>query len=97
MRTYIGGHEAVSDIECAELALGTLLELWLGVEGESEDERVARLDAARDILADDPQMPDRAARAALDVIEANAPSLFNVRPLARPGMAKACVAGRAVA
>ncbi|MFF4736323.1 hypothetical protein ACFY2W_10580 [Streptomyces sp. NPDC001262] len=97
MRTYIGGQQAVSDIECAELALGTLLELWLGVEGESAEERAARLDAARDILADDPQMPDRTARAALDVIETNAPSLFNVRPLARPGMAKSRMAGKAVA
>ncbi|MGW2186609.1 hypothetical protein [Streptomyces sp. NPDC001719] len=97
MRTYIGGHRAVSDTECAELTLGTLLELWLGVPGESEDERAARLDAARDILADDPEMPDRAARAALDVIEANAEALFNVRPLARTGRTRVRAAGQAVA
>lgn len=61
MRAYIGGHEAVSDLDFAELALGTPPELWLGVEGESEEERAARLDAARGILAEDPGMPERLA------------------------------------
>ncbi|MEU7163842.1 hypothetical protein AB0A70_04250 [Streptomyces morookaense] len=97
MRTYIGGQQAVSDIECAELALGTLLELWLGVEGESAEERAARLDAARDILVEDPQMPDRAARAALDAIKSYAPSLFKVRPLTSPGKTKFRAVGKAVA
>lgn len=35
MRTYIGGQEAVSVNEFIELALGTPLELWLGVEGRA--------------------------------------------------------------
>ncbi|MFF3214033.1 hypothetical protein ACFYYB_25570 [Streptomyces sp. NPDC002886] len=84
MRTYIGGQEAVSVNEFIELALGTPLELWLGVEGESEEERAARLDAARDILADNPDLPDDVSRVAAQVIEANAPELFNVVPLIRP-------------
>ncbi|MFE9931794.1 hypothetical protein [Streptomyces sp. NPDC005533] len=83
MRTYIGGHEAVSTDEFIELALGTPLELWLGVEGESEEERAARLDAARDILAESPDLPDNVSRIAAQVIEANAPELFNVVPLMR--------------
>lgn len=48
----------------AEVVLGTPPELWLGVPGESAGERAARLDAARDILADDPGLPDRLARTA---------------------------------
>lgn len=83
MRTYIGGQEAVSVNEFIELALGTPLELWLGVEGESEEERAARLDAARDILAENPDLPDDVSRIAAQVIEVNAPELFNVVPLMR--------------
>ncbi|MEV8318878.1 hypothetical protein AB0Q95_32455 [Streptomyces sp. NPDC059900] len=84
MRSYIGGHEAVSDIDFVELALGTPLELWLGEHGESEMERAARLDAARDILAENPTMPDDAVRVAAQAVEAYAPELFHVVPLKRP-------------
>jgi hypothetical protein len=66
-----------------ELALGTPVELWLGVDGESEEERAAREDAARDILADAPNLPDDLVRIAAQVIEDN-PDLFDVVPLARP-------------
>ncbi|MEV0785897.1 hypothetical protein AB0I52_23615 [Streptomyces sp. NPDC050423] len=81
MRTYIGGHEAVSDTDFVELALGTPLDLWLGVEGESEMEAAARMDAARDILAANPDFPDRVSRVAAEAIEAFAPDIFNVIPL----------------
>ncbi|MEU8616967.1 hypothetical protein [Streptomyces sp. NPDC048623] len=84
MRTYIGGHQAVSTDDFVELALGTPVELWLGVEGETEEERAARMDAARDILADNPNLPDDVSRIAAEAIEAYAPELFNVVPLARP-------------
>ncbi|MEV5516948.1 hypothetical protein AB0L50_29245 [Streptomyces flaveolus] len=84
MRTYVGGHQAVSVNDFLELALGTPAELWLGVEGESAEEREARLDAARDILADNPSLPDDVARVVAEVIEAHAPELFNVHPLPRP-------------
>ncbi|MGW0534201.1 hypothetical protein [Streptomyces sp. NPDC003032] len=84
MRTYIGRQKAVSAEDFVELALGTPVELWLGVEGESEMERAARLDAARDILAENPGMPDDAIRIAAEAIEVHAPELFNVVPLARP-------------
>ncbi|WP_030768804.1 hypothetical protein [Streptomyces sp. NRRL F-2664] len=83
MRTYIGGQEAANVEEFIELALGTPLELWLGVEGETEEERAARLDAARDILAENPNLPDDVSWIAALVIEANAPELFNISPLVR--------------
>ncbi|MFE5810669.1 hypothetical protein [Streptomyces sp. NPDC056491] len=83
MRTYIGGQEAVSADAFIELALGTPVELWLGVEGESEEERAGRVDAARDILAENPGLPDDVSRIAAQVIEANATELFNVVPLMR--------------
>ncbi|WP_432127444.1 hypothetical protein [Streptomyces sp. bgisy082] len=86
MRTFIGGHQAVSANDFVELALGTPVELWLGVEGESEEERAARLDAARDILADNPNLPDEVSRVAAEAIEAFAPELFNVIPLVRPAV-----------
>ncbi|MGW1765335.1 hypothetical protein ACWCQL_14835 [Streptomyces sp. NPDC002073] len=83
MRTFIGGQEAVSADDFIELALGTPVELWLGVDGETEEERAARLDAARDILAENPNLPDDISRIASEVIEAYAPDLFNVIPLRR--------------
>ncbi|MGA5043981.1 hypothetical protein [Streptomyces arboris] len=87
MRTYIGGHQVVSDTDFVELALGTPLDLWLGVEGESEMERAAREDAARDILADNPDFPDRVSQVAAEAIEAHAPELFNVTLLPARGSA----------
>ncbi|MFF5008632.1 hypothetical protein ACFY3G_38085 [Streptomyces phaeochromogenes] len=83
MRTYIGRQQAFSTEDFAELALGTPVELWLGVEGESDEERAAREDAARDILADNPDLPDDLIRMAAQVIEDN-PDLFEVIPLSRP-------------
>ncbi|MFF3380977.1 hypothetical protein ACFYXF_49545 [Streptomyces sp. NPDC002680] len=82
MRTYIGRQQAVSAEDFAELALGTPVELWLGVEGESDEERAARLDAARDILAEHPELPDDLVRIAAEVVEAH-PELFDVIPLVR--------------
>ncbi|WP_327235741.1 hypothetical protein OG349_18965 [Streptomyces sp. NBC_01317] len=82
MRSIVAGHVAVTATEFVELALGSPLDLWLGVAGESEMERAARLDAARDILADEPDLPDRVSRVAAEAIEAFAPELFNVTPLA---------------
>jgi hypothetical protein len=102
MRAYIGHQQAISVEDFAELALGTPVELWLGVDGEPSEEctpcknraegdglcapcaeLAARLDAARDILADNPEMPDDLVRMAAQVIEDN-PDLFDVTPLARP-------------
>ncbi|QHF98129.1 hypothetical protein DEH18_00685 [Streptomyces sp. NHF165] len=59
MKFFIAGHEVVTEDDALELALGTPLELWLGVADESAEERVARLDAARDILAEEPELYDR--------------------------------------
>jgi hypothetical protein len=85
MKYIVAGHQAVTDAEFAELALGTPVELWLGVEGESDEERAARLDAARDILAEPEyrELPDDLVRLAARVVEDH-PDLFNVVPLARP-------------
>jgi hypothetical protein len=81
MRTYIGGEEARSTDEFLELALGTPLDLWLGADGESETERAARMDAARDILADDPGLLDRTTRLAVETIGATMPDLLRLAPL----------------
>ena len=85
MRNYIGRQQAISAEDFAELALGTPVELWLGVEGESDEERAARLDAARDILTDPEfrSLPDDLVRLAAQVVETH-PDLFNVVPLPRP-------------
>ncbi|QSY50195.1 MULTISPECIES: hypothetical protein [Streptomyces] len=82
MKTFIGGHQAIGTDEFIELALGTPLELWLGESGESEEERVARLDAARDILAENPDLPDEITRIIADLIEAQSAPL-NVTTLHR--------------
>jgi len=84
MKTFIGCTEARSTTEFIELALGTPLDLWLGEEGESEGERAARMDAARDILADDPTLFDRATRLAVESIAANMPDLLRLAPLTAP-------------
>ncbi|TQE23561.1 hypothetical protein Sipo8835_34670 [Streptomyces ipomoeae] len=104
MKYIVAGHQAVTATEFAELALGTPVELWLGVEGEPSEEcapcknraegdrlcavcaeRAARLDAARDILADPEfaSLPDDLVRLAARVVDDH-PELFNVVPLARP-------------
>lgn len=76
MKNFIGHNEARSTDEFIELALGTPLDLWLGVQGESNEERAAREAAARDILADDPGLFDRVSALAADLIA--------VAPLRRP-------------
>jgi hypothetical protein len=77
MKAFIGPHQVVTDDDALEIALGTPLELWLGVDGESEAERAARQDAARAILADDPELFDRAVRVVAD----------SLPPLRRPATA----------
>ena len=81
MRNYIGHDEARSTTEFIELALGTPPDLWLGDEGESKLERAARLDAARDILADDPSLLDRTTRLAVETLRATRPDLLRLAPL----------------
>ncbi|MFF7371967.1 hypothetical protein [Streptomyces tricolor] len=90
MKCIVAGHEAATAAEFAELALGTPVELWLGVEGESDEERAARLDAARDILCDPEYrgLPDDLVRLAARVVEDH-PDVFNVVPLVRPAHRRA--------
>ncbi|GHG60474.1 hypothetical protein [Streptomyces griseocarneus] len=55
MRTYVGHQEAVNDEDFEELAFGfeeDFRELFLGLPGESAEDRVARVSAARDVLAE---------------------------------------------
>jgi hypothetical protein len=53
MRTFVAGQEAHGDLEFAELALGIDVELFRGpLEFEAAEQRAAREDAARDVLAD---------------------------------------------
>ncbi len=97
MKDFIGGQLAVTDADLIELSIGagTPLELWLDEanEGESPEERAARLDAARDILADDPELIDRVTRMAVQAVEVRAPELLNVIPLTRRPAARRTVRG----
>ncbi|MFF3582687.1 hypothetical protein [Streptomyces mirabilis] len=53
MRTFVAGHEAHGDLEFAELALGLDVDLFRGpLESETDDERAAREDVAREVLRD---------------------------------------------
>ncbi|MFK4265336.1 hypothetical protein [Streptomyces milbemycinicus] len=98
MKSFIGHHEVATDTDYLELALGTPLELWLGEEGESDEGRAARLDAARDIIADDPELIDRATQIAAEAIETHVPALFhNVSRLPRPPRNTGRTAPKAVA
>jgi hypothetical protein len=96
MLNYVSGHRADTPQDFAELALGTPPELWLGVDGESDDERAARLDAARDILADPEyrDLPDALIRLAAQVVDDH-PDLFNVIPLPRPARRRTARRGAA--
>ncbi|WP_419996367.1 hypothetical protein [Streptomyces boninensis] len=84
MRSYVSGHQAVSAEDFAELALGTPPELWLGVPNESPAERAARLDAARDILAEWPELHERVSHLTTGALEVNAPKLAEVIAIPRP-------------
>ncbi|MFF0062657.1 hypothetical protein ACFYRC_14050 [Streptomyces sp. NPDC005279] len=97
MKNIVAGHVAVTATEFVELALGTPLDLWLGVEGESEMEQAARLDAARDILAAYPELPDTVSQVAAEAIESFAPELFNITPLPRLAGRRRARGGKAVA
>jgi hypothetical protein len=84
MKQYIGLHQAVNDTDFLELALGTPVELWLGEDGETPEERAARLDAARDILAEDPRMVERSTWLAVEAIGSTMPDLLRLAPAPAP-------------
>ncbi|MFK0104754.1 hypothetical protein [Streptomyces sp. NPDC091217] len=53
MRTFVAGQEAHGDTEFAELALGIDVDLFRGpLEFETDDDRTAREDVAREALRD---------------------------------------------
>ncbi|MCZ4123479.1 hypothetical protein [Streptomyces sp. H39-S7] len=81
MRNYVGHHRALTPNDFLELALGTPLELWLGEDGESEQERAAREAAARDILADDPALYDRTTALASETLSQCLPDLLKFAPV----------------
>ena len=51
-----------------------------GRGGRDAGERAARLDAARDILADDPSLVDRTTRLAVETIGTTMPDLLRLAP-----------------
>ncbi|MFI5768555.1 hypothetical protein ACIA74_08370 [Streptomyces sp. NPDC051658] len=100
MKNIVAGHVAVTATEFTELALGIDLELFTGPAVESELERAARLDVAREVLAELRESDPETA--------AYAESLLRTLPLKRqpsgrrPRRAvrrpvKRCAAGSAVA
>ncbi|WP_244338958.1 hypothetical protein [Streptomyces nitrosporeus] len=77
MKNIVAGHVAVTATEFIELALGIDLELFTGPAVESAMERAARLDVAREVLAELRESDPEAA--------AYAASLLRTLPLkARP-------------
>lgn len=52
MKCIVAGHEAVTAKDFAELAFGIDLELFTGSAAETDDDRRARLDVARAVLAE---------------------------------------------
>ncbi|AVZ74009.1 hypothetical protein SLUN_19430 [Streptomyces lunaelactis] len=52
MECIVAGHMAVTAVEITELVPAVDLDLFIGPNAESTSDRAARLDAARDILAD---------------------------------------------
>ncbi|GAA0496459.1 hypothetical protein [Streptomyces olivaceiscleroticus] len=81
MAYVIASFEDVQEFQDADddpmgLVIGTPTALWLGVPGESEEERLARLDAARHILADEPELMDLVTRITVAAIEADTPDLL---------------------
>ncbi|MCM2427552.1 hypothetical protein [Streptomyces sp. RKAG337] len=81
MRNYVGHHRALTSTDFLELALGTPLELWLGEEAESEQDRAVREAAARDILADDPTLYDRTIALAAETLGQSLPDLLRLAPV----------------
>ncbi|MFB7904853.1 hypothetical protein ACFC1T_00290 [Kitasatospora sp. NPDC056076] len=76
----VAAQTAATKDELSELALGVDSELFIGVPGESEIERAARMDAAADIVAD--------LRRADPLLAAYAERLLSMAPvpLRRPAM-----------
>ncbi|MFF8694979.1 hypothetical protein ACF08W_22545 [Streptomyces sp. NPDC015144] len=65
MKNIVAGREPVTATEFVELSLGIDLELFTGPDAESAQERAARLDVARAVLAElretDPEVAEYAA------------------------------------
>ncbi|GGR43230.1 hypothetical protein [Streptomyces netropsis] len=76
MKELTDRYEAAADDDLVELSLGTPLELWLGEKGESGEERAARLCAASDILAENPDLKDLVTRICAEAIVEDAPDLL---------------------
>ncbi|WP_333769828.1 hypothetical protein [Streptomyces sp. IBSBF 2435] len=86
MDDFIGPHRATTTNDFLELALGTPLDLWLGEDNETDEQRAAREAAARDILADDPGLFDRTTALAVETIGRTRPELLRLAPAARPAV-----------
>ncbi|MEU6967389.1 hypothetical protein AB0A71_06565 [Kitasatospora aureofaciens] len=71
MKLYVGDQEALTPLEFAELAFGYGIdaELFTGVEDESAEDRLVRLDVAREVLRDLPAPAARFASALMRTAE----------------------------
>ncbi|MGW4217796.1 hypothetical protein ACWEJZ_12345 [Streptomyces bacillaris] len=76
MKSIVAGREPVTATEFVELALGIDLELFTGSPTESAMDRAARLDVAREVLAELRESDPETA--------AYAESLLRTLPLKRP-------------
>ncbi|OMI37892.1 hypothetical protein SPAR_18963 [Streptomyces sparsogenes DSM 40356] len=81
MKCIVAGHEAVTAKDFAELAFGIDLELFTGSAAESDDDRRARLDVARAVLAELRQSDPEAAAYAASLLRTS--PLKGRRPAAR--------------
>ncbi|MFE7357567.1 hypothetical protein ACFU8Q_31575 [Streptomyces sp. NPDC057543] len=101
MKTIVAGREPVTATEFIELALGIDLELFTGSATESAMERAARLDVAREVLADLRESDPEAAAYAESLLrtlplKTRRPDGRRPRRTVRRPM-KGCTAGSAVA
>jgi hypothetical protein len=82
VKSFIGRHRVLTNTDLAELALGvgTDAALWLGDGDEKPKARAARLDAALDILRDDPELAAAVAAVMAAALE-EAPDLLGGSPV----------------
>ncbi|MBK3564531.1 hypothetical protein [Streptomyces sp. MBT62] len=100
MKCIVAGHEAVTAGEFAELAFGIDQELFTGPAAESVKERRARLDVAREVLAELRELDPEAAAYAKTLLRTSALASKPVkrrtrRMTVRP--TRGCTSGAAVA
>ena len=100
MKCIVAGHEAVTAGEFAELAFGIDRELFTGPAVESVKERRARLDVAREVLAELRELDPEAAAYAKTLLRTSALASQPVKRRTRRASVRpvrGCTSGAAVA